>query len=118
MTHLAEAVRQRVRQRAGNRCEYCLSHQEYVLGQLQVDHAVPVAKGSTDTEDNLCLTCELCNQCKWTRTHGLDPASEEQVALFNPQQDTLAEHFAWSTDGTRLWDNAVWPRHYTRFAAE
>ena len=102
MTYLADAVRQRVRQRAGNRCEYCLSHQEYVLGQLQVDHVQPVARGGADTEDNLCLACELCNQYKWTRTHGLDPASGEQVALFNPRQDTWAEHFAWSADGTEI----------------
>jgi 5-methylcytosine-specific restriction endonuclease McrA len=64
MTYLAEAMRQRVRQRAGNRCEYCLSHQDYVLGQLQVDHVTPVVKGGADTEDNLCLACELCNQYK------------------------------------------------------
>jgi hypothetical protein len=102
MTYLADAVRQRVRQRAGNRCEYCLSHQEYVLGQLQVDHVLPVARGGTDAEDNLCLACELCNQYKWTRTHGLDPASGEQVVLFNPRQDTWAEHFAWSADGTEV----------------
>jgi hypothetical protein len=99
---LAEAVRQRVRQRAGNHCEYCLSHQDYVLGQLQVDHVMPVAKGGTDAEDNLCLACELCNQYKWTRTHGLDSVSGEHVALFNPRQDTWSAHFAWSANGTEI----------------
>lgn len=102
MTYLAGAVRQRVRQRARDRCEYCLSHQDYVLGQLQVDHVTPVAKGGADTEDNLCLACELCNQYKWTRTHGLDPASGEHVALFNPRHDAWAEHFAWSEDGIEI----------------
>jgi len=42
------------------------------------------------------------NQYKWTRTHGLDPTSGEQVALSNPRQDLWAEHFAWSTDGTEV----------------
>jgi len=62
MSDLPEATRQRVRQRADNRCEYCLSHQEYVMGILQVDHVMPRAKGGSDAEDNLCLACELCNQ--------------------------------------------------------
>jgi hypothetical protein len=34
MSFLTEALRQKVRQRAGNRCEYCLSHQDYIMGQL------------------------------------------------------------------------------------
>ena len=36
MTYLSEDTRRRVRRRAGNRCEYCLSHQDYVLGRLQI----------------------------------------------------------------------------------
>lgn len=59
MTNLTEEVRQRVRQRGKNRCEYCLSHQDYIMGRLQIDHIQPVAKGGTDLEENLCLACEL-----------------------------------------------------------
>ena len=55
MSKLAESIRQKVRERAGNRCEYCLSHQDYVMGWLQIDHVYPVSKGGLDTEDNLCL---------------------------------------------------------------
>jgi 5-methylcytosine-specific restriction endonuclease McrA len=61
---LSETLRRQVRQHAGNRCEYCMSHQDYVLGQLQVDQIVPVAKGGADAANNLCLACELCNQYK------------------------------------------------------
>jgi hypothetical protein len=35
---LSEALRQQVRDRAGHRCEYCLSHQDYIMGRLQIDH--------------------------------------------------------------------------------
>lgn len=38
MSILSEIIKERVRQRAKNRCEYCLSHQEYILGRLQIDH--------------------------------------------------------------------------------
>ncbi len=102
MTDLAEATRQRVRQRAGNRCEYCLSHQDYVMGILQVDHLKPIAKGGSDAEDNLCLACELCNQYKWTKTDGLDPESGEIVALFNPRQQKWHDHFTWSEGGIEI----------------
>ena len=45
MSFLTETSRQKVRQRAGNRCEYCLSHQDYIMGRLQIDHIQPLAKG-------------------------------------------------------------------------
>lgn len=38
MSDISEASRQWVRQRTGNRCEYCLSHQNYVMGRLQIAH--------------------------------------------------------------------------------
>ena len=81
MSSPAETLRQRIRQRAGNRCEYCLSHQDYIMGRLQIDHIQPLAKGGANTEDNLCLACELCNQYKWTQTEAIDPESEELVSL-------------------------------------
>jgi hypothetical protein len=99
---LSETLRRQVRQRAGNRCEYCMSHQDYVLGQLQVDQIVPVAKGGADAANNLCLACELCNQYKWTRTRGPDPQTAKQVALFNPRRQKWAQHFCWSEDGVEV----------------
>jgi hypothetical protein len=32
MSSLSETIRQKVRERAENRCEYCLSHQNYIMG--------------------------------------------------------------------------------------
>ena len=61
MSSLSEQTRQRVRQKARNRCEYCLSHQDYVMGRLQIDHLQPILEGGADLKENLCLACELCN---------------------------------------------------------
>ncbi len=72
------------------------------MGRLQIDHVYPVAKGGSDHEDNLCLACELCNQNKWTKTHGTDPKTGQQYALFNPRQQSWAEHFAWQSDGVEI----------------
>jgi 5-methylcytosine-specific restriction endonuclease McrA len=83
MSHVSASVRQRVRDRAGNRCEYCLSHQNYLMGILQVDHVQPVSKGGTDSEDNLCLACEFCNQYKWAKTEAIDPKTEFVVVMLS-----------------------------------
>jgi hypothetical protein len=102
MKPFSEALRRVVRQRAGNRCEYCLSHQDYVMGQLQIDHILPLARGGQDDIDNLCLACELCNQYKWTKINGVDPQTRQRVALFHPRHDIWSEHFTWSDDGTEI----------------
>lgn len=54
---LSISLRQFVRDRAGDRCEYCLSAQEFVMGRLQIDHIQPIVQGGTDDEGNLCLAC-------------------------------------------------------------
>jgi len=100
MSNFSENLRASVRQRAGNRCEYCHSHQDYIMGWLQVDHIYPLAKGGEDRLDNLCLSCELCNQYKWTKIEELDPESGVKVQLFNPRQQKWQEHLAWNEDGT------------------
>ena len=102
MSNIPEATRRRVRERAGNRCEYCLSHQDYVMGRLQIDHVQPVVQGGADDEDNLCLACELCNQSKWTKTHGIDHETGQYITLFHPRQQRWSEHFAWSADGAEI----------------
>jgi 5-methylcytosine-specific restriction endonuclease McrA len=102
MTRIPDDIRAQVRQRAGDRCEYCLSQQDYVMGRLQIDHIQPVAKGGTDSADNLCLACELCNQYKWTQTKAHDPETDEVLPLFNPRQQEWAEHFGWSEDSTEI----------------
>jgi hypothetical protein len=102
MTGITKQIRERVRDRAGNRCEYCLCHQDYVFGQLQIDHVIPIAKGGTDTEDNLCLACELCNQHKWAKTEDIDPQTGKSVLLFNPRTQHWSQHFAWSEDGVKI----------------
>lgn len=102
MSTISGALRLTVRSRANDRCEYCLSPQELIMGRLQIDHVVPVVKGGSSTEDNLCLACELCNQYKWTKTGALDPLTQRVIPLFNPRQQKWTEHFGWSPEGTEV----------------
>jgi hypothetical protein len=54
--HIPRTVRQRVYQRYGGRCAECGDAQ-----YLEFDHIVPVAKGGSNSEENVQLLCRRCN---------------------------------------------------------
>lgn len=99
---ISRALRAKVRAAAGDRCGYCLSPQQYVLGPLEIEHIIPRAAGGTDDEENLWLACRLCNNYKATQTRATDPLTGQRVPLFNPRRHRWPRHFGWSDDGTRI----------------
>ena len=54
--HIPRDVRQRVWQRYGGRCAECSADQ-----YLEYDHIVPVAKGGSNSDNNVQLLCRRCN---------------------------------------------------------
>jgi len=72
------------------------------MGILQIDHVHPLVKDGAETEGNLCLACELCNQYKWTKTEDTDPLTGNPEPLFNPRTQNWSDHFTWSEDGTTI----------------
>lgn len=102
MTLVAPALRQRVRLRARNFCEYCRSHSDLTGHDFTVDHIMPLTAGGTDAFDNLCLCCFWCNNFKKSQTHGADPRTQTRVQLFNPRSDIWGQHFRWSPTATRI----------------
>lgn len=101
---IPEAVRQRVRAVAGERCGYCLSPQQLVMGQLEIEHLIPRACGGSDEETNLWLSCSLCNRYKGTQVEATDPLTGEVAPLYNPRTNNWGEHFSWSADGAKIVD--------------
>lgn len=100
--YIPDQVRRKVRDRAGNRCGYCLSPQHLVYGSLEIEHITPRAKGGNSDEDNLCLACRLCNNYKSIQTEAGDPLTGDNVRLFDPSRQAWSDHFSWSADGTRI----------------
>lgn len=96
--YISSALRQRVREQAHDRCGYCLSAQQYVMGQLEIEHLLPTALGGTDDEANLWLSCRQCNSHKGDRSSAIDPETGQPVPLFNPRTQDWSEHFAWASD--------------------
>lgn len=102
MTYIPKKIQQRIRDAAHNRCGYCLSSQKYVLGRLEIEHIIPTAKGGKNEEDNLWLSCRVCNGYKRVQTESLDPLTGQSVKLFNPRKQSWKRHFRWNEDGTQI----------------
>jgi len=92
-------TRARVRERAGNRCEYCrLPQEDSPLAALHVEHVVPKVHGGTDDLENLALACIDCNLHKGTNLTGVDPVTRLITNLFHPRRERWDEHFAWEAN--------------------
>ena len=69
-------LRAAVRERAGERCEYCQRRQaDSPLIPLQIEHVVPRKHGGSDQLENLALACAECNLHKGSNLTGIDPES-------------------------------------------
>jgi HNH endonuclease len=100
--YLPESIKSAVRAQAKNQCGYCRSLQKYILGVLEIEHITPTAAGGKDNEENLWLSCRLCNNFKGTQTHAYDPITAKRSPLFNPRKQDWSRHFEWSVDGTHI----------------
>jgi 5-methylcytosine-specific restriction endonuclease McrA len=96
--YVSERLKIKIRQQADDRCGYCQSLQKYVWGTLEIEHIIPKSKGGSNDQQNLWLACRPCNLYKSDQTHGIDPITEENSALFNPRTQQWREHFSWSDD--------------------
>jgi hypothetical protein len=94
--------RQRVRQRAGFRCEYCHCDERWQFVKFTIDHVVPRSQGGGDEAANLALACRNCNERRGNRCVASDPDTGKAVPVFNPRCDRWPEHFAWNNDRVRL----------------
>jgi len=81
-----ETTRQTVRERAKNRCEYCLLPESVSPVSFHVEHIRARQHGGDDQLDNLALACDRCNLYKGPNLTGIDPECNEVVPLFHPRE--------------------------------
>jgi HNH endonuclease len=87
-------IRNEVRQRAGNRCEYCRLRQENEEeNPFHIEHIIAQQHGGTDALENLALACSWCNAVKGPNLSSIDPDSGELTRLYHPRRDRWDEHF-------------------------
>lgn len=92
---MAAATRRQVRERAGDRCEYCrIPQPAQPLARFHIEHIIAQKHGGEDDLSNLALACHYCNVHKGPNLSGVDPEDGQVVPLFHPRRDIWDEHFA------------------------
>ncbi len=99
---LTVRVKERVARRAHGHCEYCRSWAEYSPDTFSIEHCLPLVLGGSDDSSNLALSCQGCNNRKFTSVEAEDPVTGERVPLFHPRRDRWSDHFAWNEDCTLM----------------
>src|SRR5688572_6096143 len=91
---MAEELRQLVRQRADDRCEYCRIPQTAIpWARFHVEHIRARQHGGADDLTNLALACRRCNAFKGPNLSAIDPFTNDVVSLFHPRRDDWSDHF-------------------------
>jgi hypothetical protein len=87
------SLRQFVTERAQEKCEYCLIHQDFSIYSHEIDHIIALKHGGETIAENLALACISCNRHKGSDLTSIDPVTGEITPLFNPQTQNWDEHF-------------------------
>src|SRR6266478_724030 len=90
------AVREFIRKRADNHCEYCLLPAEADEWSFHVEHIIARQHGGSDELENLCWSCSRCNFYKGPNIASLDRETGKLTALYNPRDRAWQAHFAFS----------------------
>jgi hypothetical protein len=99
-TYVPAALRRIVRERSGDRCEYCLTPESVTFAPHWIDHIVAEKHGGKTEEENLANSCALCNQRKGSDLTSIDFETGQITPLFNPRRDRWPDHFR--LDGSRI----------------
>lgn len=90
---IAAALRRRIQERAGGRCEYCLLSEDDAFFTHEADHIIAEKHGGETILDNLAWSCFDCNRFKGSDISSIDPLTKKLTRLFNPRTDNWLTNF-------------------------
>ena len=94
ITYIPAEMRRIVRQRAGNRCEYCGIHEDDTEFGCEVDHVISEKHLGRTEPENLALACFFCNRNKGSDLGSIRSTDDPVfVRFFNPRTDVWSDHF-------------------------
>ena len=94
--YIPVALRRFVYDRAQGCCEYCLIPEIASFASHEVDHIIAEKHGGLTQEDNLALSCTLCNKHKGSDLASIDPETGDVTPLYHPRRDRWSTHFSLS----------------------
>lgn len=92
-SYIPVALRRLVFDRSKGCCEYCLTPEFASFAAHEVDHIIAEKHGGLTQEDNLALSCSLCNKHKGSDLASIDPQTGEITPLYHPRRDRWPDHF-------------------------
>jgi hypothetical protein len=93
---MVRSDRKTVRDRAGNRCEYCHLPDAFApLARFHVEHIIARKHGGKNDSANTSWSCHRCNLSKSSNLSGIDHKSGRVVSLFHPRRQVWKRHFLW-----------------------
>lgn len=93
MSTIPEPIRQQVRLRAADRCEYCHRPGGLDTYSSQVDHIIATKHGGKTDLSNLAWTCFRCNNFKGSDVASYDDMQGELTPLYHPRRQRWDDHF-------------------------
>jgi hypothetical protein len=91
MTAIGKALREQVRQRAEQRCEYCHKPEGISNFSHSIDHIIALLHDGSDDAINLAWACFQCNSAKSGNIASYDNGI--LTPLFNPRTQAWNDHF-------------------------
>ena len=92
---MADSLREFVKRRAGDLCEYCRLPQKFTSLSHEIDHIIAVKHRGPMVATNLALACYGCSKHKSSNIAGIDPVTGTIVRLFHPRRHKWSAHFYW-----------------------
>lgn len=93
VTYIPAGLRNLIYERAAGCCEYCLISETVSFATHRIDHIIAEKHGGRTVEENLALSCAVCNRYKGSDIASIDNETGSIVPLFNPRKDVWSEHF-------------------------
>lgn len=97
-TYIPKALKELVRERASNRCEYCGYPEALAFYSHHIDHVVSEKHGGETHEGNLALACRSCNLNKGSDVATLIDNERTPIRLYHPRFDQWRNHFVLNRD--------------------
>jgi 5-methylcytosine-specific restriction endonuclease McrA len=82
---IQEELKENIVGRDGVSCHYC--GKKTTKAERQFDHLVPVVKGGKNKEENLVVSCKVCNRKKSSKDY--DKFVEDELLRVKTHLDTL-----------------------------
>jgi len=97
--NIADSIKELVRARARQSCEYCHLPSDASYVNFHIDHIIPLKHDGSSDMDNLAYCCRLGNQYKGYSISAFIPGTRQLISLFDPRNESWKDHFAVNSSG-------------------